>query len=192
MILGVVGQPLLLDLVLADEAAGLFPQVTVFDDAGAVQTGPLDLADRGGGLYQVEWAVPVAGQFSAVFLTYTDAAHTIKAEYEAGLSHIRIETWESVADAVLDADVQDHLNAGSVGEAILLAAGHAGLYVRDDALTYDAEDRPLTFRRRIFPNEATAIASTPGATGEGEIVTLLVDAQHIDAARWQTLLRRRV
>lgn len=120
MILGVPGEPLLLELVLADEAAGLFPQVTIYDEAGAIEAGPLDLADRGGGLYQVEWAAPVVGQFSAVFLTYSDAAHTTRTDHEPGLDHLRIEDWSSIADAVLDEDLSTHVTLGSNGLAQVL------------------------------------------------------------------------
>jgi hypothetical protein len=441
MILGNVGEDLLLELLLADEETGRFPMVTIYDSSGAVEAGPLDLADRGGGLYQAEWISPPAGDFSAVFLTFEDAGHTTRTDHEPGVDHIRIETWAAVASAVADTDlsasvtpgsaglaqvlahyagaihidtdsglpgaayprgteedpvdnltdallladtygirrfhirgnvtlteavpdwvfvgdgeeaelgfngqdvadsefrglvvtgaigtgpirlerceldgvsglagtaiectflagetelsgdfrglgcysgvpgtstpaisigagnslelrgyaggveirnledpasrvsidmvagqvrlaasctdgtiairgtgnltdnsagvtveraaflslpaiadyvleepVADHYAAGSVGEALLIAAGHAGLAVRDDALSWDANDRPLGFRRRIFPDSATAAASTPGGTGEGEIATIIVDASHVNAARWESLLRRR-
>ncbi len=441
MILGNTGEPLLLELLLADETGGLYPRVTIYDENGIVVAGPLDLDDRGDGLYQTEWPSPSLGQFSAVFLVYEDAAHTIRSDHEPGLEHLKIESiadfaeaileadlgtaltpgslglanalqhyagavhidtgsglpgtvyprgteedpvdnlddaiiiannygirkfhvrgsitlssalpdWQvfgdgeeaelnfggqdvadsefrnllltgtidsgpvrlehceldgisgfegtgiecvflpgevelagnarfissssgvpgtatpyisvgagnnlemrghrggielrdltsptsrvsidlvagqvrlaasctsgqvairgvgnltdlsngtviernglvslsAIADAVMDEPAADHVMAGSIGEAILLASGHAGLHVRDDALTWDANDRPLGFRRRIFPDRATAEASTPGGTGEGEIATILVDATHITAARWESLLRRR-
>jgi hypothetical protein len=441
MILGNAGEDLLLELLLADEETGRFPEVTIYGASGAISEGPLAMADRGGGLYQAEWVSPPAGDYSAVFLTYEDAARTIRTDHEPGLDHVKIETWEAVGAAVADADlsasvtpgsaglaqvlahyagaihidtdsglpgaayprgteedpvdnlsdallladiygirrfhirgnvtlteavpdwvfvgdgeeaelrfngqdvadsefrsllvtgtigtgpvrlerceldgvsglegtalectflagetelagdfrglgcysgvpgtstpaisigtgnslelrgyaggieirnledptsrvsidmvagqvrlaasctagtvtirgignltddstgatvereafvnlpsiadyvleepVADHYAAGSVGEALLLAAGHAGLAVRDDALTWDANDRPLGFRRRIFPDSATAAASTPGGTGEGEIATIIVDASHVTAARWESLLRRR-
>lgn len=96
-----------------------------------------------------------------------------------------------IADAVWDEAVQQHLTVGTAGEAIASIFAHSGGHVRDDALTYDANNRPLTLRRRVFPDAATAAASTPGGTGEGEIMTFSIDATHIDAARWQSLLRRR-
>ena len=192
MILGVVSQPVLLTLVLADEAAGFFPQVTVYDDTGAIDTGPIDMSDRGGGLYQATiTASATAGDFSAVFLTYQDALHTTRSEHEAATEQLRIEDWQAVTDAVLDESLSAHLGAGSVGEALLAAFGDAGGHVRDDALTYDGNSRPLTLRRRIFASAAAAAASTPGSTGEGEIMTITISAAHVDAAEWQTLLRRR-
>jgi len=92
-------------------------------------------------------------------------------------------------DAIWSEVITPHIGPGSAGQALLMALGNAGGQVRDDALTYDANDRPLTLRRRIFPDAATANASTPGATGEGELVTVTISATHVDAAQWSTLLR---
>jgi hypothetical protein len=96
-----------------------------------------------------------------------------------------------IADAIWDEAIQEHIATGSAGEALLAAFAQAGGHVRDDALTYDGNDRPTAFRRRVFPDAATAAASTAGATGEGEIMTFTVSAAHISAEQWQTLLRRR-
>jgi hypothetical protein len=191
VIFGLTGEDLLLELQTDDELAGLFPQVSIFDGAGSVFVGPLNLADRGGGLYQVDWSSPTAGQFSARFLTYTNVGHTVRSDHEPVVEHLRVEDWKGVVDAILSETAADHIVSGSVGEALLIASAHAGLHVRDDALTYDANNRPLTLRRRIFADKTGAEASTAGGTGEGEIITLTIDASHIDAARWQSLLRRR-
>jgi hypothetical protein len=92
-------------------------------------------------------------------------------------------------DAIFDESLAGHLGAGTAGQALAAAFGNAGGNVRDDALTYDANDRPLTLRRRIFPDAATANASTPGGVGEGELITVTMSAVQIDAAKWETLLR---
>jgi hypothetical protein len=92
-------------------------------------------------------------------------------------------------DAIFDESLAGHLATGTAGQALAAAFGNAGGNVRDDALTYDANDRPLTLRRRIFPDAATANASTPGGVGEGELMTVTISATQIDAAKWETLLR---
>ena len=92
-------------------------------------------------------------------------------------------------DAIFDEPLAGHLGTGTAGQALAAAFGNAGGNVRDDALTYDANDRPLTLRRRIFPDAATASASTPGGIGEGEVITVTIAATQIDAAKWETLLR---
>lgn len=95
----------------------------------------------------------------------------------------------TAVDAIWDELITGAAPAGSAREALLLAAGDGGLNVRDDALTYDGNDRPLTLRRRIFADAATANASTPGGTGEGEIATVTISATHVTASQWQSLLR---
>ena len=92
-------------------------------------------------------------------------------------------------DAIFDESIAGHLATGTAGQALAAAFGNAGGNVRDDALTYDANNRPLTLRRRIFPDAATANASTPGGVGEGELITVTMSAVQIDAAKWETLLR---
>jgi hypothetical protein len=93
---------------------------------------------------------------------------------------------------VLDLDLEDFLTAGTIGEAVASAAAQAGLHVREDALAYDANDRPTSIRRRLFPDAATLAASTEGGTGEGEIATWLITATHYDAVRWKSQKRTRV
>jgi len=62
-------------------------------------------------------------------------------------------------------------------------------YIRDDALTFNASSKLLTARRRVFPDKATADASTAGGAGEGEIATFNVTATHASATQWESLLR---
>lgn len=170
MIEGVVGQALLLELSLSDGSAAKYPRARIYDATGALQT-TVDLTHVSGGLYRGSWAVPVLGQYVAHYTVYADAPHTVvDATYDRVLDHLLIRA--------LDQD--------TVFQKVL---GHLGENVRDDVLTYDVNNRPLTFRRRIFASKAAALASTPGGTGEGEIVTVLGAAAHFDAAKWETLLR---
>jgi len=79
MLLGFRGQDLLLTLVLADGDATRFPRARVYDDTGSEVTGsPFDLAHVANGLYQDVWVNPdVEGHFSAIFIVYNDAGHTV-------------------------------------------------------------------------------------------------------------------
>ena len=169
---GYVGLPVLLELALIDRATGKFPRARITDDAG-VQIGvPVNLSPTPpmAWVYTGTWIPPAAGQYSATFETYNDAGFTTLSTHEPAIEHLLIHRLEQ------DATFQKLL-------------GHSGENVRDDVLAYDANMRPLTFRRRIFPDKATADASTPGGTGEGEIATVVGAATHFDAARWETLLR---
>lgn len=190
---GLVGSPVLVELVLDDRAGGKFPRARIIDSTGAQIGTPLLLvgAPAWTGLYQAEWASPVAGQFSVVFEVYEDAGFTIQSDYVPTVEHLRVLDPNDAISSLLDAPLAGHLTAGSVGEALKIAFADGGGAVRDDAITYDANDRPLTLRRRIFPDAATAAASTPGGTGEGEVITISVNASHLSPSRWQSLLRRR-
>jgi hypothetical protein len=173
VILGYASQPLLLELGLSDRAAK-HPQVAILNTAGSPVAGPLDMVGIGTppGLYHASWAVPVVGQFTAWFNVYADPAHTILAPYEPVVEHIRVQE--------LGPD-----------QSFRKLLAHHGENVRDDVLTYDgATGRPLTFRRRIFPDAATANLSTPGGAGEGEIATITGTAIHIDSTKWSSLLRK--
>jgi hypothetical protein len=172
MIAGTVGVPVLLELALADRATGMFPRVLISDSTGTQVGSPADLtaSSEASWMYVGTWTPPTVGQFSALFQVYTDVGHTLTSVHSPEIEHIQV----SAVDA---------------GTALVRILGHAGENVRDDALTYDLNKRPLTFRRRIFPDAATAAASTPGGTGQGEIATIMGVASHFDAAEWETLLR---
>lgn len=194
MIEGVLGNPLLLELVLTDRESGLFPRAKIIDPSGAQVAPVMDMTESPAwpGLYQAEWPNPSsAGHFSIVFEVWQDAGHTVAADYEAAVQHVLIVDPQAAVDNILDGSLAGHTIPGSVGEALKIAFADGGGAVRDDALSYDGNDRPVVLRRRIFPDAATAAASTPGGTGEGEIITISVNAQHTTPERWLSLLRRR-
>ena len=184
MIEAETGGQALLTVVLKDGAAGEAVSAAVIDAAGAAIAGsPFALVDRGGGLYSATIASPAEGDYSIRFST-TDPQREVVSE--------QLRVRPPVAEAILTETLASFIAPGTVGEALIIAGAQGGLAVRIDALSYDANDRPLTFRVRIFPDTATANASTPGGTGEGEILTLFETATHIDANRWQSLVRGRV
>lgn len=173
---GYAGQALILELSLVDRSATKFPRARVFNAAGSLVAGPFSLTAVAGaaGLYKATWTPGAAGYFVAFFDVFDDAGFTIPAPYDVASEPVRIHALQQ------DLSFQKLL-------------GHSGENVRDDVLAYDGlTNRPLTFRRRIFPDAATAAASTPGGTGEGEILTVTGTATHFDAARWETLLRTAV
>lgn len=94
----------------------------------------------------------------------------------------------SAADAVWDEVISGHLTEGTAGHALAALQTLAGPATFTDAVTYDANFRPTQIRRRLFATDAAAAAATVGGSGEGEILTITLDATHIDAARWETLV----
>jgi hypothetical protein len=76
MVQGFAGDNVLLELVLQDGDTGKFPQVTIYNAAGASQ-GTFDLTHTALGLYQVEWtSSETEGHYSAIFITYNEIGHT--------------------------------------------------------------------------------------------------------------------
>ena len=176
----------LLELALKDGSVNFYPRAEVYDSASSLVT-TVNLAHVAGGLYQGTLPAQAVGQYSVIFLTYSDPGHTTLAGFERVSEHIQ---WVlTVGERVWTEAILAHVSAGSAAEALFSAFGNAGGNVRDDALAYDGNSRPVTLRRRIFPNAATANASTIGGTGEGEIITVTISAAHVDATKWSTLLR---
>lgn len=197
MIQGEPGIPLLLELMLVDRTSSVYPRARIIDDAGSQIGSPIDLSPAPGfsGLYQGQWLIPVAGDFSAAFEVFQDAGYSALADYEPTVEHIRIrepavDLSAAAVDSIWDELLSSHLIDGSAGRALFASGGMAGLHIRDDAVTYDVNDRPTKVRRRFFTSAASAAASTPGGTGEGEVLTIEGDATHISATKWQSLLRR--
>jgi len=181
------GDTILLQLALANEASGFYPLAYIYDANGTLVGSAIPMTDGGGGLYHTT-ATLTTGYFTVKYLVYTDVNHTARSPDHL----IAVESITSENPArLLDIDLTTHTNVGSVGEAILSAFAQAGGHVRDDTITFDANNRPTAFRRRVFATEATAAASTAGATGEGEIMTFTIAASHLSADKWQSLLRRR-
>lgn len=166
MILGTVGSPLLLELVLDDRAAGKFPRARIVDADGAQVGSPIDLepAPAFTGLYQGQWTHPTAGHFTAVFETFDDAEHTIQSDYEPGVEHVRITT---------DFEL-----------GILKLLAHQGENVRDEVVDADpATGRPLTARRKLYASRADALAD------ENPIAVIDITASYPGPSTWAELLR---
>lgn len=90
----------------------------------------------------------------------------------------------SVTAAVWDAAKSAHVLSGSFGEAMVAAAGHAGLHCVLDggsgaaSLPHDSNNQLTAARLRIFADKATADAATLGAAdgADGELIRLFIDS----------------
>ena len=79
MIVADLGVDVPLQLVLSDGATGLFPQVTIYNSAGAV-AGTVNLSHTANGLYQGTFLAAdntAVGKFSVLFIIYSDVGHTL-------------------------------------------------------------------------------------------------------------------
>lgn len=182
-----VGEPLLLNLRLASEVAGRFPQVTIRDSSGTTVAGPLNMTDQGGGLYQAIWVSPVLGQYEAGYLTYTDAGHTTRSIDEPASDDIFVSDAAAdvadIADAVWEEAAADHVTDGTMGVLQVAAGGHAGANSVLDGgagvpnIPHNSNNNLTSARLRIFANKAAADAATLGAAdgADGEIIRLNFD-----------------
>ena len=172
------GGTALVELGLKDANAGKFPQVNVLDSSGTPIAGsPFDLTHTADGMYQTTFTAPAKGSYSMYFEVYDDAPHSTLSDYELATEHLRIHS-------IWDEDLTSHVLDKSAGLAAIISDWP---YVRYDLLTVDANSRPLTMRRRYFATSILLAASTAGGTGEGEFLTMDLDATHVSAAVWQSM-----
>lgn len=178
-----VGGNMLLHLLLSDGVAGLFPQAEVEDTGGTPIAGsPFDLTDLGGGSYALHPSAPAAGDYIVTFKTYTDAGHTtLSTAYRFKDEQVFVR--DATADAVWDAAKTAHTTAGTFGEAVIAAAGHAGLHAVLDGgsgsanAPHNSNNNLTSARLRIFKDKVDADAATLGAAdaADGELLRLNVD-----------------
>lgn len=197
MIQGEPNVPILLSLQLDDGRRGKYPRVKIMDTDGVQVGSPIELNESIAfdGLYQGLWTTQSAGDFTAGYEVFDDEDHLVLSDYILAAENIRVrlnavDLTSNAVSAIWDEVLSGHLSDGSAGRSLFASGGMAGLHVRDDAINYDSNDRPTKVRRRWFATSEAAQASTPGGTGEGEVLTVEGDATHISASRWQSLLRR--
>lgn len=70
-----VGEAIPLSLVLADYAAGYYPQARIYSGSALVDTIPLAFISTG--YYYATWTVSTAGRFTVVYDVFVDSDHLI-------------------------------------------------------------------------------------------------------------------
>lgn len=189
------GANVLLPLSLADGAGGFFPQAEVYDSAGtAIAGSPFDLTHVARGLYQALFAAPVAGDYSVVYVVYSDAGHlTLAAQYARADEHLRVFSAATGSGSFWTTQEQSEIR-GALGVSGTRAdpAQHGVLQeirgheenVVDEALARDSEGLITSAVRRQYDNPADAIAdNAPNAV---KVVT--VTAVN-NAGLWDKLTR---
>ncbi len=183
--------PLLLSITLPDGASGLFPRALVYDAADSL-VATRDLVEVGGtGRYTDVGFTPAAvGTFTALFVVYTDAGHTIESDFyehdqdSFAVSHrsIAAETTAAAGSTATEirtalAQADDFFNNMQV--VIVNAAGIVARNIDDFANT----------------NGAITVTTLPFTPGIGDVVLILrrtgsvpVDAAAISTAVWSEAL----
>lgn len=170
LIIATAGDSVTLSLVLGDGGTGMYPTAYVYDEAGSLDA-TVDLSHTSLGRYAGSFTVG-SGRFFAHYVVYSDAGRTtVSPLYQADQDTITTE----LASQVWDAPRSGVTVAGSMGEAVRLMLGSIGkANYRIDNAVYDANSFMTSCRLRVFPDSATATASTAGGSGEGELYTVTV------------------
>lgn len=86
------GGNLLLELLIQDGNAALFPRAFVYDSAGAQITGsPFALTHLANGLYRATTGVVADGYYTAVYIPYSDAGFTVLAPYKRATDTFEVD-----------------------------------------------------------------------------------------------------
>ncbi len=108
----------------------------------------------------------------------TDYDAPTKAELDSGLAGLNDPTAATIADAVLDEAVADHVSAGSVGNFLRAILGTSHFNYVVDTVSVDGNNNLLSARVRLFANKTLAGAATKDGAGEGEFASLTITGEY--------------
>lgn len=176
------GAPVLLLVILEAGTTGKFPQAAIRDSSGVlVSTIDIDI-DNGDGTYQeVVLAAITEDDYSIAYSVFDDVARTIPT---STVPRVKGETLR-VRVNLLDQNVNDHADAETVGEALVMAGQ---VHVRSEltgVVSIGGLKRPTDGVTTFHRTAADAL------TGASPIVTKTMDATHIDAQEWDVQRNRR-
>ena len=173
-----VGTAVPIAMILEDGNSTQFPQAEIYVVGGTLPISVLNLAHKAQGRYEAIWAPPLVGVYSAVFITYADAAHTIEnITYSREMEQIFASS-SSVDD--LAAKI-----------ARVLGLLHENAYI--DNTTFDAFGQLLTCRIRLFDSkDHVELATDGGSETLGLVSTYTMEADYEMAGRLKTYRYRRV
>jgi len=159
-----VGSAVTLVEALPDGYTGSFPQAEIYEPGNPTPVATIDLTHIAKGRYEGSWTPTSVGTYSALFIVYADAAHTVESIAYTREAEQIFATQEGI----------DDLAAMLVR---LLGLNLENSYI--DNCTYDANQMMLTGRLRIFDTKANLDSATEGGVGEpGTIAELVVDSRH--------------
>lgn len=168
-----VGEVVPLVLVTPDGNTTVYPQAEVYAAGGTVPLATIDLDHKAKGRYEGEWTPTSAGAYTAHFIVYADAGHSVE--------YIRY-TREAEQIFATTSDVDD-----LASEIVrLLGLNLENTFI--DNCTYDPNDMLTAGRLRVFDTKANAQAATEGGVGEaGELAEYTVESVHYGPNRLRTM-----
>ncbi len=144
-----VGDPVVLVLVLEDGNTGMYPQAEIYETGSATPLDVIDLDHRAKGRYEGTWTPTDVGTYSALFITYADAAHTVES-----LMYSR--------EGELIAVTMSHIDDLAAKLIRVLGLVHENAFI--DNTEWDINGQMLAARVRIFDSKANAMAATDGGS----------------------------
>jgi|PlaIllAssembly_1097288.scaffolds.fasta_scaffold00866_8 hypothetical protein len=157
-----IGEPAALVLILEDGNTLMYPQVEVYASGSSTPLATVDLAHRAKGHYEGIWTPATVGSYTALFITYADAGHSVES---------MLYTREGEQLFVTRSHIDD------IAAKLLRVLGlvHENAFI--DNTTYDSNCMLLTARLRIFATKEEAQAATDGGS-EPALEVYTVDATY--------------
>jgi len=164
-----VGEAVPIAMILDDGNELQYPQAEIYEPGAVVPTATLDLLHKVRGRYEESWTPSAVGAYSAVFIVYSDAAHTVEnIVYERSIEQI----------FVTESDIDD-LAAAVVR---LLGLNHENAFI--DNTDFDIMNQLISCRIRIFDSKTNAEAAQDGDNySTGLIATYTMEAEHEGAGK---------
>ena len=166
MITAKKGEAVYLVMNLAEGDEGLYPQAEIYEAGTSTKVTTVSLTHRAKGVYDGTWTPAATGYFTALFITYIDAGHTV--EYIVyGRATEQISVITSKTDDL----------AALLSRALGLL--HENAYI--DNTVYSGGN--LTSARvRTFSSKAAAEAATDGGSETSGLIATYTITSDVEAA----------
>jgi len=168
-----VSEAVTLVLVTPDGNTSVYPQAEIYASGGIVPLATIGLAHKAKGRYEATWTPTTVGAYTAHFIIYADAGHSVE---------FVIYSREAEQIFVTASDVDD-----LASEIVrLLGLNLENTFI--DSTNYDSDSMLLTGRLRVFDTKANAQAATEGGVGEpGTVAEYTVESTHFGPNQLRTM-----
>lgn len=173
-----VGTAVPLAMILEDGNVAQFPQAEIYAAGGTLPLSVLDLVHKAQGRYEASWTPPLVGVYAAIFIVYSDAAHTIE----------NIVYTREIEQIFATSASMDDLAAMI---ARVLGLVHENAFI--DETVFDAFGQLETCRIRIYDSkEHVELATDGGSETLGLVASYYMEADYRAAGRLKTYRYKRV
>lgn len=173
-----VGTPVSLAVILEDGNAAMFPQAEIYAAGSSAPLAVLDLPHKARGRYEANWTPPSPGVFAAIFITYSDAGHTV----ESIVYTREIEQIFATANSI------DDLAARLIR---ILGLVHENAFI--DNTTHDAYGSLTAARVRLFDSkEHVELATDGGSETLGLLAAYQIETTYENECRMGTYRMKRI